>query len=436
MMVEGGHSSARTERLLIGTSMVFVVINYIALMLQRPESVQGAVVTCLVWISCTLTGHILLNRYTRMRDPFLYPIVMFLSGWGLVAIERLAPTFADRQTVWLVVSLIGLLITAVYAAPLQWLRNYRYLWLIFGLGLLLSTILLGRNPSGQIGAPPLWIGIGNVNFQPSEALKILLVAFLASYLAEQAPIMRAESLMSGSKYRLLSFSPRVLGPILLMWSLCIVVLIWQRDLGTAVLFFAIFLILLYVATGYLSVLLGGAVMILLAGLVAYSLFDVVRLRIDIWLNPWAEADGRAYQIVQSLQAFASGSVFGHGVGQGSPTYIPVVHSDFIFAAIGEEWGLLGVITIIFCIATLLLRGLMIALRCQRAPFQALVAVGLTASLGIQSIMIMGGVLRVLPLTGVTLPFLSYGGSSLMMSFIMIGLLIRLSSSDEKFYDSL
>jgi cell division protein FtsW len=207
----------------------------------------------------------------------------------------------------------------------------------------------------------------------------------------------------------------------------VIVLVWQRDLGTAILFFVVFLMLLYSASGYSLILVSGAVLIVIAGVVAYVAFPVVKLRVDIWLNPWPEADGRAFQIVQSLLAFAAGGTFGQGVGQGSPTFIPVVHSDFIFAAIAEEWGLLGAIAVIASISVLVIRGLQVSLRHHQRPFLALFATGLTLLLAVQSFMIMAGVLKIIPLTGVTLPFLSYGGSSLLASFTMVGLLIRLSA---------
>jgi peptidoglycan glycosyltransferase len=206
-----------------------------------------------------------------------------------------------------------------------------------------DTILLGQNPSGLPGAPQLWLGFGEIFFQPSEALKVILVAFLSSYLAEQYLSMRAESRLKQFGTGQAWLSPRILGPILTMWGLSVVLVVWQRDLGTAALFFAVFLILLYVASGQTFILMGGGLLLIIAGFVAYQLFSVVALRVDIWIDPWAEADGRAYQIVQSLMAFGAGGIFGEGIGQGSPTYIPVVHSDFIFSALAEEYGLLGVI---------------------------------------------------------------------------------------------
>jgi len=297
--------------------------------------------------------------------------------------------------------------------------------LLFGILLLIGTIVLGTNPSGFVNAPQLWLGFGTIFFQPSEALKIILVAFLASYLAEQYPAIRTGN-VEGQGWRL-SISPRVLGPIVLMWGICILILVWQRDLGTAILFFTIFMLLLYVASGSNLVLISGAILIIAAGLVAYKAFPVVRLRMDIWVNPWPEADGRAFQIVQSLLAYAAGGPFGQGVAQGSPTFIPVVHSDFVFSALAEEWGLLGIITVIACIGILVVRGLQIAIKQERRSFLTLLATGLSLLIATQSFLIMAGVLKIVPLTGVTLPFLSYGGSSLLASFVITGLLLRLSA---------
>lgn len=407
-----------------------MLVNLLALTINaRRSTTLSDWLILLVWIGCAIVGTWILNRRLPRRDPLLFPLAMFLSGWGLILIERLEPSFADRQTVWLIAAVAAMLAVVLLPQPLRWLRAYRYTLLVFGLALLISTILFGRNPSdpeGVFGAPALWLGVGGIYFQPSELLKIILVAFLASYLAEQYPAMRAQGL---AEPHLLSMSPRIFGPILLMWGLTMVILIWQRDLGTAILFFGVFLTLLYIASSNVFIALSGAVLVIVAALAGYFLFDVVRLRIDIWLNPWPEADGRAYQIVQSLMAFAAGGIWGQGIGEGTPTFIPVVHSDFVFAALAEEWGLLGVIVVIVVIATLVMRGMRIATLQQSRPFNALLAVGLSLLIGLQSLLIMGGVLRVLPLTGVTLPFMSYGGSSLLMSFVLIGLLLRLSAEE-------
>lgn len=421
---ESQPDTQRLERRLLVIAGLFLFVNFLGLRLLRSNTELSEWIHLGVWIFAAVSGNILLERFLPNRDPVLFPITMFLSGWGLILIERLAPPFAERQTIWLAVSVAAMLIVAIFPHILRWLRQFRYVLLLFGILLLVGTIILGTNPSGSLSAPQLWLGFGAIFFQPSEALKIILVAFLASYLAEQFPAIRSGML---GNHRGLSISPRVLGPIVLMWGICILILVWQRDLGTAILFFTIFVLLLYVASGSNLVLVSGLLLIIAAGLVAYKAFPVVQLRMDIWVNPWPEADGRAFQIVQSLLAFAAGGSFGQGVAQGSPTYIPVVHSDFVFSALAEEWGLLGIITVIACIGILVARGLRIGIQQERRSFLALLAVGLSLLIATQSFLIMGGVLKLVPLTGVTLPYLSYGGSSLLASFVILGLLLRLSA---------
>lgn len=402
---------------------IFVFAGMASIALTRPTD-AGLWAGLAVWITCALGAAITLKWRLPSHDPLLLALSMFLSGWGLVAIERLAPAFADRQALWLAISVLAMLGIAVFPHVLRWLRGYRYSLLAAALLLLSATIVFGRNPSGFEFAPRLWLGIGAFYFQPSEIMKVILVAFMASYLAEQSATFRARNEGTAGATGL---SLRLIGPIVMMWLLSMVILVWQRDLGTAMLFFIVFLLLLYLSSGDARLLLSGALLVVVAGLVAYQLFDVVQLRVDIWLDPWPEADGRAYQIVQSLMAFAAGGIAGTGVGLGAPGYIPVVHSDFIFSAIAEEWGLLGVIAILSCFGVLAWRGLAIALNHRGSAFHRLLAAGLTMTLLVQALMIMAGVLKLLPLTGVTLPFISYGGSSLFACHIMLGLLLRLSA---------
>ncbi len=271
-----------SERIMLVLGAVFIGINALALTLVRSGDLS-IWLTVLTWVSCAVAGHRVLGHYLPERDPLLFPLAMLLSGWGLVQIDRLAPVFADRQTIWLVVAVVAMLFSAIFPFFLRWLRQYRYLLLSLGLALLISTILLGQNPSGS--GPQLWLGFGGIFFQPSEAMKIILVAFLASYLSEQISSSRISSL-EGESARWLS--SHIVGPIFLMWGLSIVLLIWQRDLGTAVLFFAVFITLLYVATGYTSIITGGFLLIVVAGAMAYLVLNIslVQLRIDIWLNPW------------------------------------------------------------------------------------------------------------------------------------------------------
>lgn len=416
---EDGPSS---ERSLLVLAAVFLAINGGMLAIQRPVDSIGIAVSLATWLLCVSLGHISLNRLLPQRDPLLYPLVMLLSGWGLIVIERLtsdiSPVFADRQAVWLVVATLALLATAATPALLQILDRYRYLWLLAGLVLLGSTILLGTNPSGQPGAPRLWLNIAGFHFQPSEILKVLLVAFLASYLAEAHTVHNP----AAGRHALL----RLYGPVALMWSLSVLLLIWQRELGTALIFFLVFLALLQLATNDSRVSLVGAALILAAGTLAYLTIDLVRLRVDVWVNPWPSAQDEAFQIVQSLEAFTVGAVFGKGVGLGLPTTIPVAHSDFVFAAVAEEWGLLGAFAVLGALAVFFSRGMRTAAALHQRPYAALMAAGLSLLIALQSIVILSGIVRLFPLTGVTLPYMSYGGSSLFVSFVVLGMLLRLS----------
>jgi cell division protein FtsW (lipid II flippase) len=321
----------------------------------------------------------------------------------------------------LAVSVAALIGLVALPADLRWLRRYRYLWLLSGLALLLLTTLIGINPSGD--GPRLWLGIPDIYFQPSEILKVLLVAFFASYLADHHALLR-----EGPKIGSLRLpSPRFLGPVLIVWGLTVVILVLQQNLGTATLFFVIFLAMLYLATNDPGQLLIGIALLGLAAVVGYQRIAVVKLRVTIWADPWPYVRSTSFQVVQSLLAFAAGGVFGQGIGQGSPTYIPVVHSDFVFAAVAEEWGLIGTLAVTLCFALLIMRGMRIASQMQGRSFRAYLAAGISITLAVQSLLIIAGVLKLIPMTGVTLPYMSYGGSSLLAFFLMVGLLMVLSS---------
>ncbi len=414
--------NGRNERLLLLIAAVFVWANAIALSLARTGEIAWQHLWApAVWLITVSTAYLLLNRYKPGHDPFLLPILALFTGWGVVLLDRLAANFLGRQVVWLVLGTAVILIIAILPRHLRPLRRYRYTLLIIGLLLLAATLILGVNPSGYGAA--LWLPvplIGRVFFQPSELLKLLLVIFLASYFDE-----REAAIQHSQQQNRFWGTLQYLGPLLLMWGLSMILLIWQRDLGAATLFFVLFLALLYLATGIKRYVGIGLVLLLAAGVFAYFAFDVVALRVDAWWNPWPEAADRAFQIVQSLYALAAGGILGQGLGQGFPQYIPVVHSDFAFAAIAEEWGLIGSLTAVACFMILAQRGMRIALM-QTRPFRRYLAAGITILFAAQSILIMGGVTRLLPLTGVTLPFVSYGGSSMLVSSIMIGLLFYLS----------
>jgi cell division protein FtsW (lipid II flippase) len=371
----------------------------------------------LVLMGCSGLTIYFLQIRRQFGEAILLPLIFFLTGLGLALITRLAPAFVVRQLFWLATATVLLLLVTCLPKNLNWLRRYKYTWLIGGLLLLASTLIFGVNPSG-FGAR-LWLQVGNLFFQPSELLKLFLIVFLAGYLADRRyQLIRVKAYIGPLPIP----HPSYWGPMLLMWGFSMVLLIWQRDLGAALLFFGVFLGMVYIATGQKRYIWAGVLLLIVAGTLGYLMFDVIRLRVDGFLNPWLDPAGRSFQIVQSLLAFASGSIFGQGLGQGLPTAIPVVHTDFVYAAIGEEYGLLGALGVLACFALLVSRAFHIALR-ARDEFAQLLAAGIGTMLALQTLVITAGTLKLMPLTGVTLPFVSYGGSSLVVSFFMVGLLL-------------
>lgn len=382
----------------------------------------------LVWLVLFNLAHKESAQRLPERDPYLLPVAALLAGWGLLTIWRLFPGFGARQSVWLLVA-VGLFVGGLrLPADLGFLRRYKYLWLTTGLLLTSLTLLFGTNPSGA-GFPHLWLGCCGLYLQPSEPLKLLLVIYLAAYLADRFafltpnPGRRGAAVYGGG----LSLLP-LLAPTLFMTGLALALLLVQRDLGTASIFLFLYAVVVYVASGRVRILVAGGLATLLAALAGYGLFDVVRVRVDAWLNPWLDPSGRSYQIVQSLLAVANGGIMGRGPGLGNPNLVPIPHSDFIFTAIGEETGLVGAIALLVVLALLCTRSLRAALNAADG-FRRYLAAGLAAYLIGQSILIIGGNLRLLPLTGVTLPFVSYGGSSLLTSFASLLILLFISAGN-------
>jgi cell division protein FtsW (lipid II flippase) len=367
-----------------------------------------------VWASAAWLLHRRLNRSRPTRDPLLLPIVLLLSGWGMILNWRLAFDYGARQTAWFLVSVALLLAIVEAPADLLWLRRYRLLWLGLGLGLTAATLVFGTNPSG--GEARLWLGCCGMYMQPSEPLRLFLVAYLASYLAER--------LSSSTRPGAPGLLP-VLGPLVIVWVLAVGLLAAQRDLGAGSLFLGLLAILLYIAFERWQVLALGVGLVVAGGVAGQMLSPVVGARLAEWLDPFSDPSGSSYQILQSLIALAHGGLFGAGPGWGAPVYIPAVHTDFVYSALVEEWGLVGGVAVLGLYAVFLSRGLMAAYR-SRYTYSGLLAAGLSVALGLQALIILGGTLLVLPLTGVTLPFLSYGGSSLTTSSIAAGLLILVS----------
>jgi cell division protein FtsW (lipid II flippase) len=368
------------------------------------------------WVALTLWGLFIVRAHRDIMhqlpeaDPYLFPAAAFLSGWGLLTVWRLDSGFGARQALWLGISILIFSYGLQLPTTLSFLRRYKYLLLSGGLILTALTLLFGTNPTGF--GPRLWLGCCGVYFQPSEPLKLLLVAYLAAYFADKIPI------------QLHAFP--LIYPTLFLSGLAILLLLVQRDLGTASIFIALYTIVIYLATGRRRTLVISAFLLVFVGFAGYYLVDIIQTRVNSWINPWEDPSGGSYQIIQSLLAVANGGLEGRGPGLGSPALVPVAMSDFIFVAIAEETGLIGTLGLIALFGLILARGLRTALR---APdnFRRLLAAGISAYFGIQTLLIMGGNLRLLPLTGVTLPFVSYGGSSLLTSFIALLCLLLISN---------
>ncbi|MBN1320808.1 MAG: FtsW/RodA/SpoVE family cell cycle protein [Thermoleophilia bacterium] len=378
-----------------------------------------------LFLALFVIAHIGVRVLASRADCYLLPITALLSTMGLVVLYRLNEDLALKQAMWLVAGLVAFLLVLAFVRDLKILCKYRYVIGGLGLLLLLLTAILGDEVYGA----RLWVDLGPIGFQPGELAKILLVVFFAAYLVD----MREVLTVSTRRVLGVPLPPfRYLAPLLTIWGLSLVLMIFVKDLGTSLLFFGALLALLYVATGRFFYVLVGLVLFMVGATVLYFLFPHVQLRVDVWLNPWADPSNRGYQIVQSLFALAEGGLSGRGLGQGylilpsGRTIIPNLETDFVFSAIGEELGLVGAVGIILLYLIFTYRGFRVAVR-TRDDFSRLLAAGLTSIFALQAFLIIGGVIKLIPLTGITLPFVSYGGSSILANFILLALLLRTSA---------
>jgi peptidoglycan glycosyltransferase len=369
-----------------------------------------------------LVAHIAVRRLAPDADPILLPLAVLLNGVGYVVIASLNEGLAGLQATWTAVGIVAFVATLLLVRRVRDLQRYRYTFLFVGLVLLILPFIPSIGVE-QFGAR-IWVKIGPVNFQPGEATKLVLAVFFAAYLVEKRELLRTSTRRIGPFH---VPDPKHLGPIIIVWGVSLVVMIAQKDLGTSLLFFALFVVMLWVATERPSWLAVGAVLFVAGAWFAFANFGHVQDRVDIWLDPWTDVEGDGYQVAQAAFAMAAGGLTGTGLGL-SNVGIPLAESDFIFASIAEQLGLLGATIIIVTFLMMIGTGLRIAMRTQQA-FEKLLATGLTALLGIQAFIIIGGVTRVLPLTGVTLPFVSYGGSSLVANYVLLALLLRISDEN-------
>ena len=374
-----------------------------------------------VFIALAVALHVFLVARGFRGDQILLPMAAVLSAIGLILVQRLASSLLAQQLTWTVIAAGAFIATLLIPRDLTALARFKWTWALLGVLLLVSPLLpvIGREVNGA----RIWIGLGRVSFEPWEAVKILLVVFFAGYLEE---------------YREVIAHPRRLGPIpippvpyllpiLAMWAFAMLVVIFEKDLGAALLFLGIFLAMLYLATGEAFYTLIGIVLLVGGGVVVYHAFGHVQVRVDTWLHPFSEdlRFGAGYQIVQGLFALGNGGLLGAGLGNGMPDRIPVVWSDFVFNAFAEETGFAGALALLSLYLLFVYRGMLIALRAP-TPFLQLLAGGLSFIVAFQTLVIVGGNARLIPLTGITLPFVAYGGSSLVTNWMLVGLLIRVS----------
>jgi len=363
----------------------------------------------LVWLVASFLVHKASTRHLPNRDPYIIPIVFILTGIGLMTIFRLSTSFGWRQLIWFSFGSIILFWGMKFPAVINQLRRYKYIWLTVGLLVTGLTFVFGIYPGGE--GPRLWLGWGGIYFQPSEPLKLLFIIYLAAFFADNWALRKNLSVLLVSSFVM------VVAAILILFA--------QRDLGTATIFLTIYMFFIFIVSGKKRSVFIFFMIIAIAGYFGYRNFSVIQIRIDGWLNPWVDPSGGSYQIIQSIQAIAAGFILGSGPGLGSPGIVPVAISDFIFAAISEELGLFGSLFIISLFAFLSYRGFSIAIK-GRNQYQRLLASGIIVFLSFQSILIIGGNTRFLPLTGVTLPFISYGGSSLLTVFVSVLILLWIS----------
>ncbi|HUR78109.1 MAG TPA: FtsW/RodA/SpoVE family cell cycle protein [Acidimicrobiales bacterium] len=367
-------------------------------------------------------AYVAMRRFAPNAEPTLVPIVALLNGLGYVVIARLDRDLAANQATWTAVGVAAFVATLIVVRRAADLERYRYLLMVSGIALLLAPVVPGIGVTKN-GAR-LWLELGPFSFQPGELAKIALAIFFASYLVERRELLAPGALPVGA----LAARARAIGPLVGAWAMSLVVMVMEKDLGSSALFFALFVAMLWVAAGGYFWPLTGFAMFSVGSVFAWTAFGHVQERVRTWIDPWTRAADDGFQLVQASFAFAAGGVVGTGLARGTPQKIPAVSTDLIFAAIGEELGLVGAASIIAAFALIVVIGLRIAQRAER-PFEQLLAVGLTTIVGVQSCLIIGGVTRLVPLTGITLPFVSYGGSSVIANWILIALLLRISAGD-------
>lgn len=427
-----------TELGLLVLGTLFTVGAYVLASLAKDSRIPANIGPFLaVILGVQLIGHIAVRRLAPEADGMLLPLASLLNGLGYVFIVRIDEArnepagLAGLQSTWVIFGIVAFVATLVLVPQTRALERYRYTAGLAGLALLLLPLVpvIGNTINGS----RIWVSLGPVNFQPGEFAKLALSVFFAGYLFDKRELLAINRSVGPVSLP----DPKHLGPVMLAWGASLVIMVAERDLGSSLLFFALFIVLMWVATERASYLAVGSLLFAAGAFFSVMQFSHVQERINIWLDPWPRLEGNEFvydeygaeQIVRAAFSMADGGIVGRGINLGTPEDVPLAETDFIFAAITEELGLLGASAVLVAFMLLIGAGLRIALRAANG-FDRLLAVGLTTLLGLQAFIIIAGVVRLLPLTGVTLPFVSYGGSSLLANYVLLALLLRISDNAE------
>lgn len=410
-----------TELMLLCIAAPLVILLFAMVALNEGNRVTLDNLTVPLSMFATfVVAHLAIRKLAPGADPAILPLSFALSGIGIAFITRLAPDLAMKQVGWLFLGVVFMVLVLAFVKNLDKLGSYKYTIMIAGILLLMSPMLpvIGN----EIYGSRIWLSIGGFSIQPGELAKICIVIFLAAYLAQN------REMLSVFNHKLGPFrvpDMRALVPVIIMWAVALLVIVFEKDLGSALVLFFVFVTMLYVATGKHAYIVISLLMVSVGFMFVYFLFSHVQVRVDTWLNPFADPTNTGYQLVQSIFSIADGGLFGVGIGNGMAEQIPIVESDFIFSAIAEEAGLLGAAGVLLLYLCFAIRGILISVR-AKSDVSSFMAVGFTAVIVLQAFIIVGGVTRLIPLTGLTLPFVSQGGSSLLASFIILGFLLRAS----------
>jgi len=415
-----------TELTLIVMAGAIIGVAYTLAALGANAQIPARIVPFLALVlGLVVVAHIAVRLLARGADSTLLPLAVLLHGVGYVMISRLDDEFAAQQALWSLVAIAAFVATLLLVQRASDLARYK--WTLFFVGAVLLLLPMVPGIGKNINGARIWVGVGPLGFQPGEFAKLALAIFFAGYLSERRELIAASTWKIGP-LRLPEW--QYIAPLVVAWGFAVLVMVGERDLGSSLMFFTLFIVMMWVATERATYLILGFALFGAAAFVSWRTFAHVQTRVDIWLDPWSDEYGKGWQIVQSLYGIGDGGVTGRGLGRGNPNKIPYAESDFIFAAISEELGLIGATCVLMAFLLLIGAGLRVALRTERS-FEKLLATGLTTIVGIQAFIIIGGVVKVVPLTGITLPFVSYGGSSLLANYVLLALLIRLSDTSAR-----